>query len=80
MRDEWELDNISLTNTKFYPDRCDIPEVTNVIVEGQGDREGRAWVGSFSCESGSLLVGERMVKCRHGVWSGALPVCAGQIM
>ena len=70
--------SISLNNIRLYPDKCHLPELTNVVVEGEGDSDGDSWVGSFSCESGSLLVGESRVKCRHGVWSGALPVCAGQ--
>ena len=67
-------------NISLYPDKCHLPELANVVVEGEGDSEGDSWVGSFSCESGSLLVGETRVKCRHGVWSGPLPVCAGQTL
>ena len=69
--------SIYLNNIRLYPDKCHLPELTNVVVEGEGDSDGDSWVGSFSCESGSILVGETRVKCRHGVWSGALPVCAG---
>ena len=65
-------------NNSLYSDKCHLPELTNVVVEGEGDSDGDSWVGSFSCESGSLLVGQTRVKCRHGVWSGPLPVCAGQ--
>ena len=52
--------------------------MTNVIVKGEAGGDGDSWVGSFSCESGSLLVGEPRLKCRGGLWSGELPVCAGQ--
>ena len=68
----------SKNNKSLCPDKCHLPELTNVVVEGEGDSDGDSWVGSFSCESGSLLVGQTRVKCRHGVWSGPLPVCAGQ--
>ena len=67
-----------MTNRQFSPDKCHPPELANVVVEAEAASDGSSWVGSFSCESGSVLVGERRVKCRHGVWSGALPVCAGQ--
>ena len=57
-------------------DKCELSKLSsNVMVDGEGD--GDSWVGTFSCHSGSVLVGEQMLKCRSGIWSNNFPVCTG---
>ena len=59
-------------------DDCELPQLSNVIAERDADNVGdESWLGSFKCESGSVLVGHQRLKCRHGLWSGAFPVCTG---
>ena len=60
----------------FIADKCELSKLSsNVMVDGEGD--GDSWVGTFSCHSGSVLVGEQMLKCRSGIWSNNFPVCTG---
>ena len=67
----------------YVSDDCNLPELGEDITVHTDDNtddtyDASSWVGSFSCQSGSVLVGQEIIKCRHGVWSDSLPVCTGK--
>ena len=66
------------TKNYFIADKCELSKLSpSVKVDGEGEGDGDSWVGTFSCHSGSVLVGEQMLKCRNGIWSNNFPVCTG---
>ena len=55
--------------------QCHPPQLDNGVVDGAGDG-GSFFKGEFRCNTGFTLSGPTMLKCRNGVWSGAMPVCS----
>ena len=53
---------------------CHPPELEHGHSVGEGD--GSTWTGSLSCHPGYTLVGTNRLKCRDGLWSSRMPVCA----
>merc|ERR1711892_151767 len=60
----------SMTNA----DLCPEPEVTNGQVSGRTSPD--FFYGQVRCNVGFHLVGNPVIKCRAGTWSGTIPVCA----
>lgn len=56
---------------------CVTPSVTNGQVESNIDN-GNTFLGRVKCDSGYELFGEKIIKCRNGVWSADLPLCTSK--
>ena len=56
----------------------DCPRPSLVDGEVTGTSTGEMFVGKFECNPGFHLVGNSVVKCRHGTWTNQIPVCVSK--
>ena len=50
----------------------------------QGERKGNSFdhgkTLNFTCNVGYTLVGDKIIKCREGIWSAQLPLCKSKLL